>query len=255
MFATILVVWYGASPLSPRRAGKHPFHFDNFASLLLTISFGFAMVNYYSTPIPGVGTSFHNLITGRKPSSFRADRPAQLQNVVTQLGNFRPGMDSARPWGDFLGPPFYVRRHILARRPHSAVILVVNRLWIHRQPAVCVLVGRSSFRFLSSRKWSGCSGLVSLLPAVRVLPSHRAAVVYVIGISWSALWRLPPPGTLLPSSSSRGFRFSSSPSRRIYALLKVPALTNHIFSGTAGVLPRFLLEAPASAAVRCGKEL
>ena len=59
MFATILVVWYGLKSALSAASGEHSFHFDNFASLLLTISFGFAMVNYYSTPIPGVGTSFH----------------------------------------------------------------------------------------------------------------------------------------------------------------------------------------------------
>src|ERR1041385_8672139 len=53
MFATILIVWYGVKSALSAASGKQPFQFDNFASLLLTISFGFAMVNYYSTPIPG----------------------------------------------------------------------------------------------------------------------------------------------------------------------------------------------------------
>ena len=79
-FATILVVWYGEirSLLSER---QESFHFDNFASLLLTISFGFAMVNYYSEPIPGVGTSFHNLITDE--SQFLANKinQTELQTV------------------------------------------------------------------------------------------------------------------------------------------------------------------------------
>ena len=41
---------------------------ENFASLLLTISFGFAMINYYATPIPGIGTDFHHLITDQAQS-------------------------------------------------------------------------------------------------------------------------------------------------------------------------------------------
>src|SRR6266403_3893185 len=63
MFATILVAWYGAKSALAAAGGKSPFHFDNFATLLLTISFGFAMVNYYSMPLPGIGTGFHNLVT------------------------------------------------------------------------------------------------------------------------------------------------------------------------------------------------
>jgi len=50
MFATILIAWYGIKSALAAAGGKHYFHFDNFAGLLLTIAFGFAMVNYYSTP-------------------------------------------------------------------------------------------------------------------------------------------------------------------------------------------------------------
>ena len=63
MFATILVAWYGIKSALSAASGKYTFQFDNFASLLLTLAFGFAMVNYYSAPIPGVGLSFHNLVT------------------------------------------------------------------------------------------------------------------------------------------------------------------------------------------------
>jgi hypothetical protein len=54
-FATILVVWYGIKSALAAAGGRQPFHFDNFASLLLTISFGFGMVTYYSAPLPGIG--------------------------------------------------------------------------------------------------------------------------------------------------------------------------------------------------------
>src|SRR5260370_8549719 len=66
-FATILVVWFGVKSALAAAGGKHPFHFDNFASLLLTISFGFPMGNYYTNPIPAIGTSFHNLTTHDSP--------------------------------------------------------------------------------------------------------------------------------------------------------------------------------------------
>ena len=79
-FATILVVWYGVKSALSSASGKHFLHFDNFASLLLTVSFGFAMVNYYSAPIPGLGTSFHNLITDE--SQFLANK-INAANVLT----------------------------------------------------------------------------------------------------------------------------------------------------------------------------
>lgn len=61
-FATILVVWYGIK--AGLAAGEHrgSFHFANFVTLILVISFGFAMVNYYDAPIPGFGRDFHHLV-------------------------------------------------------------------------------------------------------------------------------------------------------------------------------------------------
>src|SRR6202051_4199837 len=87
-FATILVVWYGVKSALAAAGGRSPFHFENFASLLLTISFGFAMVNYYSTPIPGIGVSFHHLITDE--SQFLANKINQnsLQNVEEAITQF-----------------------------------------------------------------------------------------------------------------------------------------------------------------------
>ena len=82
MFATILIVWYGVKSALSAASGKHSFQFDNFASLLLTISFGFAMVNYYSTPIPGIGASFHNLITDEAQFLANKINQTELQTVV-----------------------------------------------------------------------------------------------------------------------------------------------------------------------------
>src|SRR5437762_4630221 len=60
-FATILIVWHGVrTMLSNDSLGDHMF---GFARLLLFISFGYALVAFYASPIPGIGVSFSNLIT------------------------------------------------------------------------------------------------------------------------------------------------------------------------------------------------
>src|ERR1700693_2000776 len=107
MFATILIVWYGAKSALAAASGKQPFQFDNFASLLLTISFGFAMVNYYSTPIPGVGTSFHNLITDEAQFLSSKINQTALQTIVDRIGAFETRMDSPGVT-DILGTIIYV---------------------------------------------------------------------------------------------------------------------------------------------------
>src|SRR5260370_1763395 len=63
-FAVILIAWFGIkSALASAGGGFAPgFHFDHFASLLMTIAFGFGMITFYSHPIPGFGVSFYHLI-------------------------------------------------------------------------------------------------------------------------------------------------------------------------------------------------
>ena len=60
-FATILIVWEGVKMMLTRESlGEHMF---DFAKLLLYVSFGYALIAFYESPIPGVGVSFSNLVT------------------------------------------------------------------------------------------------------------------------------------------------------------------------------------------------
>jgi len=62
-FAVILISWFGVkSALASASSGHSGFHFERFASLLMTIAFGDAMITYYSHPLPGLGFSFYHLI-------------------------------------------------------------------------------------------------------------------------------------------------------------------------------------------------
>jgi hypothetical protein len=246
MFATILVVWYGLKSALAAAGGKHPFQFDNFASLLLTISFGFAMVNYYNTPIPGVGTSFHNLVTDEAQFLSSKIDQAQLQNVISQTADFQARMDSPG-WGDFLGTAIYVVVTILLAAAQAVILVVIAYGFI--ATAVCVLVGPIFVPFFIVPKmewlfwgWFRCFLQYAFYQVI------AAAVVYVIGNLILGALRLPPAGTLSTVQLLAWFpvlfiTFLAG----IYTLLKVPALTNHIFSGTAGGSSSGLLEAPAAA--------
>ena len=253
-FATILVAWYGIKSALSAASGKHPFHFDNFASLLLTISFGFAMVNYYSTPIPGVGTSFHAVVTDEAQFlSSRIDE-AQLQNVVAQIADFETRMDSPT-FGDILGTVVYVAVIVLLAACQAVAIVVVAYGFI--ASAVCVLVGPIFVPFFIVPKmewlfwgWFRCFIQYAFYQVI------AAAVVFIIGNVILGTLRLPPAGALSTVQLLAWFpvlliTFLAS----MYVLLKVPALTNHIFSGTAGGSSAVLLEAPASMAVAAAKEL
>jgi hypothetical protein len=232
-FATILIAWYGIKSALSAASGKYPFHFDNFASLVLTISFGFAMVNYYNAPIPGVGTSFHNLVTDEAQFLSSQIDQAQLQTVVTQVADFESRMDSPT-WGDVLGTLIYVIVTILLAAAQAAAIVVIAYGFI--ATAVCVLVGPVFVPFFIVPKmewlfwgWFRCFIQYAFYQVI------ASAVVYIIGNLILGVLQLPPAGTLSTVQLIAWFpvlfiTFLAS----IYTLLKIPALTNHIFSGTAG---------------------
>ena len=249
MFATILLVWYGVKSALGAAGGKHPFQFDNFASLLLTISFGFAMVNYYSTPIPGVGTGFHNLVTDEAQFLSRRIDEAQLQNVITQIADFETRMDSPT-WGDVLGTAIYVIVILLLAGAQAVSVVVIAYGFI--ASAVCVLVGPLFVPFFIVPKmewlfwgWFRCFIQYAFYQVI------AAAALFVISNLILGTLRLPPAGVLSTVQLLAWFpvlliTFLAS----IYVLLKVPALTNHIFSGTAGGSSAVLLEASVAAVAK-----
>ena len=253
-FATILVVWYGVKSALAAAGGRSPFHFDNFASLLLTISFGFAMVNYYSTPIPGVGVSFHNLVTNE--AQFLASKidQAQLQTVIQGVADFESRMDSPS-WGDIFGTAIYVTVTVLLAAAQAIALVVIAYGFI--ATAVCVLVGPIFVPFFIVPKmewlfwgWFRCFLQYAFYQVI------AAAVVSVIGNLMVGALKLPPAGTLSTVQLIAWFpvlfiTFLAS----IYVLLKVPSLTNHIFSGTAGGSSAGLLEAGAAGAAALARGL
>ena len=244
MLATIMVAWYGVKAALSAASGRHSFAFDHFASLLLTISFGFAMVNYYSTPIPGVGTSFHKLVTDQ--AQFLANRinETELQTVVDRIGDFEARID-APGVADFLGMAIYVIVIVLLAGAQAVSIVVVAYGFI--ATAVCVLIGPVFVPFFIVPKlewlfwgWLRCFLQYAFYEVI------AAAVVYVIGNLIVGVLTLQGTGTVSTLQLIGWFpvlliTFVAS----IYVLLKVPALTIHIFSGTAGGSSAWIFEGTA----------
>lgn len=240
-FATILIVWYGVKSALAAAGGKHPFQFDNFATLLLTISFGFAMVNYYTAPIPGIGTSFHSLITNESQFLANQINQAELQTVIEHVNDFEARMD-APGVTDLLGTLFYAIVIILLAAAQAVAIVVIAFGFI--ATAVCVLLGPVFIPFFIVPKlewlfwgWLRCFLQYAFYQVI------AAAVVFIIGNLILGILGLQPIGAISTVQLIEEFpvlvvTFLAS----IYALLKVPALTNHVFSGTAGGSSARLLE-------------
>lgn len=233
MFATILVAWFGIKMALAAASGPHVLHFEKLASLILTISFGFGMINYYNRPLPGIGTSFHNLITDESQFLAAKITQNQLQTVIDGMSDFEARLDSPG-FGDFLGTAIYVIIIILLAAAQAVTIVVVAFGFI--ATAVCVLVGPIFIPFfiVPEMEWLFWGWFKAFIQYA-FYQVIAAAVVYIIANLLVGALKLPPAGTLSTVQLMAWFpvlliTFLAS----IYALLKIPVLTNHIFSGASG---------------------
>ena len=85
-FATILIAWQGIRMMLAGDAlGDGMFHF---AKLLLLISFGYSLIAFYESPIPGIGVSFSNLITDQPRVAKYLTPVAELvSSTLTDCGD------------------------------------------------------------------------------------------------------------------------------------------------------------------------
>lgn len=233
MFATILVAWFGIKMALAAASGHHVLHFEKLASLILTISFGFGMINYYNRPLPGIGSSFHNLITDESQFLAAKITQNQLQTVIDGVSDFEARLDSPG-FGDILGTAIYVIIILLLAAAQAVTIVVVAFGFI--ATAVCVLVGPIFIPFfiVPEMEWLFWGWFKAFIQYA-FYQVIAAAVVYIIANLLIGTLKLPPAGTLSTVQLMAWFpvlliTFLAS----IYALLKIPVLTNHIFSGASG---------------------
>lgn len=199
----------------------------------LWISAGGRSDTYYSAPLPGIGTSFHNLITDESQFVANKINQTELQTVIEHVNDFEARMD-APGVTDFLGTILYTAIFILLAAAQAVAIVVIAFGFI--ATAVCVLLGPVFIPFFIVPKlewlfwgWFRCFLQYAFYQVV------AAAVVFVIGNLIMGILGLQPQGAISSVQLMEEFpvllvTFLAS----IYVLLKVPALTNHIFSGTAG---------------------
>ena len=100
-FSVILIAWFGVkSALASASGGYSGFQFERFASLLMTIAFGDAMITYYSRPIPGLGLSFYHLIVDQGTNLANELNHGIVTEVTTRLNSIyyeteQPGLSLA----------------------------------------------------------------------------------------------------------------------------------------------------------------
>lgn len=241
MFATIMLAWFGIKMALGAGEFYAGMQFSRFASLVLTISFGFAMINYYSTPIPGIGTDFHHLITDQAQYLSNTISKNMIDTVSTKIAAFEGTVESPGMTLE-ISAYFDYWVIILLLSLAEAITMIVVAFGIIAT-AVCVLIGPIFIPFFIVPQldwlfwgWLKCFIQYAFYQVI------AAAVVYVIGSVLTAFMSLHH-GQPIPISQQAAL---VAPLfivivASVYALVKVPMLTSHIFSGgsggsTAGIL-------------------
>ena len=233
-FATIMLAWFGVK--SALSAGEYlgGIHFSQFASLVLSISFGYAMITYYSSPIPGFGVDFHHLVTDETQYLSNTISLNMIDTLTSRLSAFEGNME---PPGMSLSISVYFDYWciIILLALAQAIAMIVAAFGILAS-AVCVLVGPIFIPFfiVPQLDWLFWGWLKCFLQYTfyQVIAS---AVVYIIGnvlIGFIELFGDQKFTTAQQASMVPAIFIMVVAS--VYALIKVPMLTSHIFSGGAG---------------------
>src|SRR5213594_2608348 len=229
-FATIQIVWHGVRVmLSGESLGDHMF---GFAKLLLYISFGYAIVACYESPIPGMGVSFSNLITDQTHDLANILDARSLELVFDHLDEL---------WQHFVQPDAW---SILANLIYWLLLIVVTLAKVISlavvafgliASAVCALLGPIFVPFFIVPKldflfWSWLKAFIqySFIPVVAfafLMIFERFVFQFVTTL---------PAGITEDLYMVYGLQALVVIGVFAVGILLVPSLTSSIFSGRGG---------------------
>ena len=135
-FATILIVWFGAKAALSSADHGGGFQFGNFASLVMMIAFGYAMTQYYDTPIPGFGRSFYHLIIDQTEYLSNLIAGAQLQNASDAISKYQSQIQS-HGLSDLVGSIAYVIDLVILSLWQAVAIIITAYGFVAQ--AICIL--------------------------------------------------------------------------------------------------------------------
>lgn len=246
-FATILIVWFGIQT-ALSGAGVD---LARFSRLLLLISFGFALTTFYATPMPGIGYSFSGLIAAQ--ATFMAEEIGQAtagqvtSGVATALQNL--GSPSIT---NFLEVINYYTLSIMLIAVQAVTFVVIGFGYIVQ--AVCIIIGPVfvPFFIVPKLEWLFWSWLRTLL----IYSFYQVVAncfVYIFGNILLSL--LANQVGLLGGEVAAAEWMARTPVLFIFlfiflfGILKIPTVTNHIFSGSGGAESGFAQAATGVATV------
>lgn len=231
--ALIMIAWFGIKTALNSAQGGEGFNFAKFADLLLLIAFGFAMLTYYTSPLPGMGQSFSELVTQEATYMAAQIGGNQAEMITTAISNAEEQLGSPPGVFSFHEELTYFFVYTMLALTQGVALAVIAYGFI--ATAVCVLVGPIFIPFLIVgqldwlfwgwfRAFLGFSFYQLIANAyIYVIARVLLGLLAVIGpITISNAYVLMPALVVTLAVS-------------IYGIVKIPELTSAILSGRVGI--------------------
>ena len=229
-FAVILLAWYGirwmlgGGDIGDRVLG--------FAKLLLVIAFGYAMITFYESPIPGLDSSFSNLITDQTAYLASTISARSIQDAQQTLNTLWNALEQPDPWA-LLANLLYWTLLIVIGLAQFAVLFVISFGMV--ASAVCALLGPLFIPFfiVPTLEWLFWNWLKAFVQ-YSFMPVVANAFIFVFERFLSRFLQTLPPGLRLEDQLLYGVHVVTILITFTVGVLLVPSLTSSIFSGRSG---------------------
>lgn len=231
--AVILLAWFGIkSALSAAQGHGGGFHFAKFADLILMISFGLGMLTYYSSPIPGVGYSFSDLVTKEAQNISNQIESDQTQQIVNTILDAEKQLGTPPGKYSILEDLTYLLIAVILAAMEAVAFAVIAYGLV--ASAVCVLIGPMFIPWFIVPKmdwlfWGWFKAFIGF-SFYQVIAS---AFIYVFAKVLTSMFQVIGKISITNALTVLPALFITL-MVCIYGLVKIPELTGAILSGRAG---------------------
>jgi len=229
-FAVIVISWHGIRMMfSHDGLGEQMF---DFAKLLLFVSFGYALIAFYETPLPGIGVSFSNLITDQAHYFQSVLEARAFDNIYRHFDELSDHFLQPDAWSILANLMYWSVMVLIALA--KAVSLAVIAFGLIAS-AVCALLGPIFVPFFIVPKldwlfWGWFRSFIqySFVPVVAI-----AFLMIFEQFVYRYVTTLPP--YITPAEYGvYGLQAFAVVATFCAGILLVPSLTHSIFSGSSG---------------------
>jgi hypothetical protein len=239
--AAVVIAWQGIKTmLSGDGFGESMFEF---AKLLLFVSFGYGLIAFYESPLPGIGVSFSNLITDQTHHFQSILEARAFDNIYRHFDTLSEHFVQPDPWSILANLIYWSLLVVIALAKALSLSVIAFGLIAS---AICALLGPIFVPFLIVPKldwlfWSWLRSFISysFVPVVAIaflMVFEQFVFRYVTTL---------PPAITAAEYGVYGVQALAVIATFSMGIVMVPSLTNSIFSGHAGQsilagVPRFV---------------